>query len=169
MSLPLTRNTTYAIDSQVKSVDLNAMQDAIVDLNARVRGVRTYPVDGGTFYGNAIVSIFAGSVGSARFLATEAAEYSAPVIHGKRVTAVRVRANDTVGNLTIRMVRKDNVGNLTFLGSNVNSTAAGDQTITANFPAATQATGSILKLRVTANGGGGTQHVHLVEWDFDEP
>lgn len=35
MSLPTSRNTTYAAGSQVKSADLNAMQDQIVLIHAR--------------------------------------------------------------------------------------------------------------------------------------
>lgn len=40
MSLPASRNTTYAGGSQVKSADLNDLQDKVVDLNGGKHGTR---------------------------------------------------------------------------------------------------------------------------------
>jgi hypothetical protein len=39
MALPVNRNTSYAAGSQVKSLDLNALQDCLVDLNKLFTGV----------------------------------------------------------------------------------------------------------------------------------
>ncbi len=67
MTLPLSRNTTYAPSAQVKSADLNDIQDQIVTLHSRaIRAVNISPAIGFSRHDlqSAEVSSQSGAVGS---------------------------------------------------------------------------------------------------------
>lgn len=64
MALPVSRNTTYAPGSQIKSADLNDVQDKIIDLNGRFDAEET-SILGGKGSGSGATFASDGSITSA--------------------------------------------------------------------------------------------------------
>lgn len=96
MALPLSRNTTYAAGSQVKSLDLNAIQDAIIAL-AAARSI-AFPMKPYCTNDAAGTITFANDLGSAVFSAASViGKFTFPLNAGQTLTGFKFSA---LGNTT---------------------------------------------------------------------
>lgn len=128
MALPDSRNTTYAAGSQVKSADLNDVQDKIVDLHVGKRS-HTYSlrvsVTGGRGVGTFADGGYEASAG-------ETLKVPIPVDAGERIASVsaRVAGQPSFGTGTVTLdVRKCEDGGSASLGTADSGTSGDPETV----------------------------------------
>ena len=167
MALPLTRNTTYAAGSQLKSSDMNDLQDKLIDEHfdgdgkvSAMAGVQTTGA-GGTF--DAEGSWTAGALSDV---------FSIPltVRPGVRLVAVRARITDDAASGTVTMdVRKSTDGSSASLGTDVSAGdgAAQDLAVTGLTEdiGAVGTPGVQYLARFTFSAGGSVRIIHGIEWE----
>lgn len=166
MALPTSRNTTYAALSQVKSVDLNAIQDAIVE-HKRPSVPRSMSPYGGmvtagtwTFSANHITSGGAG------------AEFRASLFleAGDRITAFQFAAfGDGAADATyqVNLATADMATNTTHVAptNDDNRAAAWGVVAPAFTPYTAPAGGAVLTFVISANAAG--YSVGTISWTID--
>jgi len=126
MTLPISRNTTYAPGSQVRSADLNAIQDQIVALTQPHR--RHIPPCSGA---NSIGSGIFGNAGAWQSAAgTDLLTVPLMVNEGERITRVDVRLNPNGATaMTCTLRRHNEDGSTTNVTSQNSDTSGNLQTV----------------------------------------
>jgi hypothetical protein len=129
MSLPLSRNTNYTPSSQIKSADLNEMQDWLIDYYAKQRLAQVLSIGGANGI-PAVPANWASQVGG-NWVSTVGTPgklfLQVPIPNGRRITAVTVyfkHATATAGLVTAVLNQHTVDGDLRFAQSNVASSAA---------------------------------------------
>lgn len=132
MALPLSRNKTYAPNDQVRSVDLNEIQDWIIFEHARLNLAQVLPI-GGAMGIPAVPANWASEVGGnwESTVGTPGKLYlHIPLPNGRRITAVSLwvkHTTATAGLITAVLNQHTVNGNLRFaqsaVASSTNSTA----------------------------------------------
>lgn len=127
MALPVSRNTTYAAGSQVKSADLNDLQDWIVD--AFGDQVLAIPAAAGAVFTGAWAPGFINSAGMRNTSPSVGDAVILPIVLRKddRLKRVGVRVNDGSSSaLRLKVYVQDQTnGGITQLGSNQDSAGTG--------------------------------------------
>ena len=164
MSLPSSRNTTYAATSPVKSADLNLIQDCIIGgkHGTLTKQVGISPSCPG--YANASgIATSGGALSSGMII---------PLHVGDRIATVRAYVNDNAtGPTKVRLqFGKINAGAFVQLATVLSSGLGGDQTLTLSALAKTLLTGEMCAIIVDNFGGGaGSCKAYFCEVDYDRP
>lgn len=123
MSLPTSRNTTYAAGSPILSADLNDLQDQIVNLETK--RIATYTrhipaVGGATFDGTNWTRVVASGWVTATVLSPGDVFIQIPTLESDIITAVRgyiQQGTATAGAMSMRLVQVNLSTGATSLGS----------------------------------------------------
>jgi hypothetical protein len=169
MSLPLTRNRTYAAGSQVFSADLNAIQDQIIALNTAAHGTRTLgiPSSGFSIGTNGTTLNFISGLTTITS-ATDQLYAPIPLAAGSRILAVRFFVTMSAGttvNGSVSLSKRTTVGQTSIAGAATSGT--GLQTITLASVNHTLTTGGAYDVHIT--NGDSSMSIHYVEIDYDRP
>lgn len=168
LGLPYRRNTTYAVKSQLKSADLNAIQDSLVALWNGAHAAETLSIPASAVGMDDSTASFTRGAGSMVWLAGHNAVASVPLAKGERIQGVRAYVADTSGStIGVSLASTDHTGTVTPIAGATSSGAGGAQTLTfpSGFPADV---GGALSLQFTT-AGSGTLTVYSVEIDYDHP
>jgi hypothetical protein len=168
MTLPLSRNTTYTAGAQVKSTDLNDLQDAVINGRHGLITIRI-PASLGTPQSNAVAWSFdAGGVAGTPFPQWTV---PIPVVQGDRIVAVRARMQDSATGptklslITTKSVDTTETG---FGGSAVLSAGTGAwQTLTKSAVNETVVAGTSYYATLLLNTGTAACHLQWIEVDID--
>lgn len=107
MALPSSRNTTYAAGSDIRSADLNAIQDCIV---SRKHGVLSFPIDPGAFLSSTTATAIVRPIGAPWSMAGLAVPidlvYWLPIPVGTRLNSVAWYYNrGGAGSIVMRVLK----------------------------------------------------------------
>lgn len=164
MALPFSRNTTYAAGSQVKSADLNALQDAIVNhTNNRtihIPATASLLVSSGApniSYGGSVKQVGAGG---ALFGQIDLSPYLLPGATIKEITfRWKNGATAAAGSFDASLVRNDIGTDPYDNGTTVAALATQDTS--------TGGAGANRSLLLAVAHVVLTDHVYLINWEFD--
>ena len=167
MALPASRNTTYAAGSQIKSTDLNDLQDCVINgkhglatrLIAALGGQSS--TTAGTVPGS--TSVRTGASGGTYYR-----QFDIDV--GKRIVNVRVRLKDNAGTTCTVALMRDVDGTQTSISAV--GTSAGTnvyQTLTASAINHTVTTGGQYAFAFTFGGAAANCDLNRIEIDYDRP
>lgn len=120
MALPVTREETAAPAALVKSATMNAVQDAIIGLHDRVRGVNTRFIAPSEMEGHNAVWTFLGGFGGSNLVrgwhfndaspsALKPLIVPVPLLVGARVTAAKIyvyQGTATIGSISAVLVKQ---------------------------------------------------------------
>ena len=181
MALPESRNTTYAAGSQVKSADLNDVQDKIIDAYVDgPHGDRILLLPAAAGQGTVIATghIYAGidGVTSSSWAQGGSGDYvecPIPLRIGDRIKSVRAFVRDTTAahTLSLKVRKSTNTNNNSQLGSTATSAGNGaDQTLEVASLTETLATGELVHALIRNDDGTTTTHkIYGVEVTYDRP
>lgn len=170
MSLPVSRNTTYAASSQVKSADLNDVQDQICTLHSRLNDPRTLVIPyaaGMDGFGSGLDPNFLGYIQT-----TAAAVWVMPISldDGRQITAARVRIRSHNVNTIAATLRHAIDGANTTDASATSATGAGASdvtlTLTPGSPVLVQA-GIHAHYRIHLIASGTDLRIYQAEVDYE--
>lgn len=181
MALPTSRNTTYAAGSQVKSADLNDLQDKVIDEYTYRKALRTRkvhwsagiqdPEEFGTVLWDAVSS------GTSGYIQTNSggqlSHWYMPIDLevGQRLRAVRarVRTHNTEW-ITLSVKRLNGDGTETVLGTDNSTTGSGviyeNVTVTGLTETVVAGSHAYFGLIETTSGTSDLRFMHL-EYDYD--
>jgi hypothetical protein len=149
MTLPVSRNTTYAAGAQVKSVDMNAIQDEIIAL-----------------FGSRNLSFGVGNATGQ--IANSSVNIDLPLKAGDRITAFRVYGTDNGTNRFTCTLIKINLatGATTTVGTATSAGTAGAKYAEVTGLAETQVATSRYLLSVSGPSNGGACYGGYVAVDW---
>lgn len=179
MTLPASRNRTYAPNSPVRSADLNDIQDNIVGgkHGDKILTIAATAGEVATAAGGAwnLAAGF-GVVGHAWVspsLANLSVSFSLPLHIGDRIKSVRALVKDTAGGHTLDMQLVKSTSTFTQTQIGTTQTSAGDgsdQTLSVSGLTATIASGNFYYVVVGNNDTTVTTHrIYGVEVTYDRP
>lgn len=160
MSLPLSRNTNYAAGSQVKSADLNAIQDEIIAAYTRVGGDREIWIDASGFRqasgaSSAVFALNEATFGSRwTFVDPDTlASAISGIRQGERIKAIKLRGVSTGGTFYAKLFRRLSTANPTQIGSTLtHANTTTDQVHTLVSPETVDAGDQFFAIVATADG-----------------
>jgi hypothetical protein len=168
MTLPLSRNTTYTAGAQVKSTDLNDLQDAVINGRHGLITIRI-PASLGCAQNNTIAwSLDAGGVAGAPF-----PQWSVPltIAAGDRIVAIRARLQDSATGptkLTLITTKSVDTTETGFGGAGTLSAGTGAwQTLSRSALNETVAAGTSYYATLLLSTGTAACHLQWIEVDID--
>jgi hypothetical protein len=179
MALPFSRNTTYGVGSQIRSADLNELQDAVVaGKNGALIGsdsaLKAFIQSGFAFAdvgGNPILQLAASASGGVYF--------AIPLRVGDRLSAVRVICQHSGGvanQITAALVRQTAVSGNASATNTVLVSATGivattnlqTITLTPGSPETIAAEETVI-VQINGANSAGTKSLFRIEWSYDHP
>lgn len=185
MGLPTSRNTTYAIGSQIKSADLNAIQDVEIDHETRIvdhetriddieagrHGNLTLIIPAGAAEGDWTFVPSTGAVGSLWLSAGGTLHLAYPIVltGSERIKEVKAHIKDESGlAVTMKLFKSTKTGGNTQVGSTQTSSSAGtDQTLSLTGLTETIDSNEFFHILITSAASGVAQRSYACEVLFD--